>query len=146
MQNWTIPQTTSDQVALTSGLIEAHDAYNEARDRKAIQPYTPQPPAIPQRDATQVILSAAQPVAAFSVLAGGVSLIVVTFAFGCAAIAAFITANIMYVGGGLFGLVSLLLVFAGKGESGQVSSAPAGAAPQNITVTVNVAGQNLNTK
>jgi energy-converting hydrogenase Eha subunit B len=49
------------------------------------------------------------------------------------------------VGGVGLGLVSLLLVFAGNGESGQVSSAPAGAGtPQNITVTVNVANGSIN--
>jgi hypothetical protein len=146
MQNWIIPQTTSDQVALTSGLIEAHDAYIEARDRKSMQPYTPQPPAIQQRDATMVILSAARPVAALTLLTSGVVLVGVVVASVGAAIAAFVTTHIVVVGSVGLGLVSLLLVFAGRGESGQVSSAPAGAAPQNITVTVNVAGQNLNTK
>jgi hypothetical protein len=123
-----------------------HDAYIEARDRKALQPYAPQPPDIPQRDATMVILSAARPVAALTAVAGSVGLIVVAFASVGAAIAAFVTTHIVVVGSVGLGLVSLLLVFAGRGESGQVSSAPAGAAPQNITVTVNVAGQNLNTK
>ena len=119
MQNWITPQTASDQVALTSGLIEAHDAYIEARDRKAVQPYTPQPPAIPQRDATAVILSAAKPVAALTAVAGSVGLIVVAFASVGAAIAAFITTHIVVVGGVGLGLVSLLLVFAGNGESGE---------------------------
>lgn len=142
----------TDQNILLEGMekaMQAHasdyDKYCEARASKAIQPYTPQSPSIPQRDATQVILSAARPVAALTLLTSSVVLVGVVVASVGAAIAAFVTTHIVVVGGVGLGLVSLLLVFAGKGDSGQVSSAPAGAAaPQNITVTVNVAGQNLN--
>jgi len=127
--------------------LELYLEYQQKRDAPCLVPYTPQPPDIPQRDATTVILSAARPVAALTAVAGSVGLIVVAFASVGAAIAAFVTTHIVVVGSVGLGLVSLLLVFAGRGESGQVSSAPAGAAaPQNITVTVNVAGQNLNTK
>lgn len=144
MKNWITPQTTSDQFELTSGLIEAHDAYIEARDRKAVAPYVAPVPDIPRPDATMVILHAAKPVAALSALVAGVYVIVVTAASVGAAIAAFVTSNVAVIGGCGLAVVSLVLCFAGRGvESNKTNTQQTTATPQTINVVVNVAGQNV---
>lgn len=140
MQNWITPQTATDQVELTSGLIEAHDAYIEARDRKAVAPYVAPVPDIPRPDATMVILGTAKPVAALSALVAGVYVVVVTAASVGDAIAEFVTSNVAVIGGCGLAVVSLALCFAGRGgESNQTNTQTATATPQTINVVVNVA-------
>ena len=144
MQNWITPQTTKDQVELTSGLIEAHDAYIEARDRKDVAPYIAPVQDIPKPDATMVILGAAKPVAVLSALIAGVYVVGVTAASVGAAIAAFVTSNVAVIGGCGLAVVSVVLCFAGRGsESNQINTQQTTATPHTINVVVNVAGQNV---
>lgn len=95
------------------------------------------------------IIRTARPVALLSMFAGGVWLVVVVFASIAGAVIAFVAENALIVGGGGFVLVLILLGVGSIFSSGGGESVGAGGrtphTAQNINVTVNVSGGNVNT-
>ena len=95
------------------------------------------------------IIRTARPVALLSMLAGGVYLVVVVFASIAGAVMAFVAENALIVGGVGFGVVVILLgvgsIFSGNGGESVGSGGRTSSTAQNINVTVNVSGGNVNT-
>lgn len=139
--------------AHTDALTE-FDHYFDTRHQKAeVVPYAPAPSQLPapaQKPAldatTALIVRIAPPVIALTALGSVVCLIVAVTAAAIGAGFAFITANAVYIGGGVVAVVGIVLALVGRGavvSSG--SDGSSGVAPQNIHVTVNVAGQTVST-
>jgi hypothetical protein len=134
-----------DQSLLSEGMALAmseHDQYLQGRDRKAVQPYTLPVQPIRTEDPTTVIFRAGKPVAALSLLVGGVYLVGVAVVSVGAAIMAFVAANAWAIGGGALGVALVSGFFAARsGEEKTIQTKTAGA--PTINVVVNVAGQNV---
>jgi len=109
------PQLLSEGMALA---MSEHDRYLQGRDRKAIQSYTPPVQPIRTEDPTTAILRAGKPVAALSLLAGGVYLVAMSVVSVGAAIMAFVAANAWAIGGGALGIALVSGFFAAR--SGEV--------------------------
>lgn len=133
------PTLLSEGMALA---MSAHDAYLEGRDRKAVQPYAPPVQPIRTEDPTMAILRAGKPVAALSMLVGGIYLVGVAVVSVGAAIMAFVAANAWYIGGGALGIALVSGFFASRSGEEKTTQNKTSGAP-TINVVVNVAGQNV---
>ena len=105
------PALMSEGMALA---MSEHDRYLEGRDRKAVQPYVQPVQPIYTEGPTAAILRASKPVAALSLLAGGVYLVVVSVVSVGAAIMAFVAANAWAIGGGALGIALVSGFFAAR--------------------------------
>ena len=117
-----------------------------ARPAAPVVPYTE--PELPWPPLDKVLVAAAKPVLKLSVLASGVYVVVVSAAAVGAAVMAFVAENAMLIGGGVLVLAALIgvvgsLFTSGGGEASQTSRTPH--TGQNINVTVNVGGHDVNT-
>lgn len=141
MQNWHLPITAHDQAELTAGLIQAHDKYIQGRDTPAIRVSTPiQEVGNPEPVMTLPMKRFA---AISGVLTGSYCLVaVVTKAAAAGAFAGAVTfAGYGLAGAFVVGLVRFVLFVRVDTED-----AKSGTTPQNINVTVNVAGSSVNTQ
>ena len=142
--------------AHTDALTEFDHYFNTRYQKAEVVPYVPAPAQLPapsQKPAldetTALIVRIAPPVIALTALSSIVAVIGAVKAAVIGAGFAFIAANAVYIGGGVVAVVGVVLAFVGRssissnGSDGRNGST--GVAPQNIHVTVNVAGQTVTT-
>lgn len=96
------------------------EAYQQARDRKAVAPYVEPAQHFPAQkqaagDITALIVRLAPPVLALTALGSIVCVVVAMAAAAIGAGFAFITANAVWVGGGVVALVGVVLALVGRG-------------------------------
>lgn len=134
------------------GLSIADQVHNlRLRDIEAakIQPYTPpepdqlQPYASTSEAVLDLVVSIAKPVGVLAIAAGAVAIVGSAVVAAVGAVFTVITANAVPVTAGIFGFVILWGFVARLGGSKDTPPA-SGVSSQNISVTVNVAGQNVN--
>lgn len=141
------------------GLIQAErnavtldDEYRAGRDRLHVIPYTPpesmemEPYRSTSDELTRTIIQVGKPIIALSVVGGTIAIIGATVVGVIGSGLAFIGANATVIGGGVFAVVVVVLgLFGGRGDSeGREHGSPT-TSPQNIHVTVNVAGGSVTT-
>ena len=123
--------------------LTPYEAYRIGRDTPApyVEPQKPAAPAAP-KPVTSIVADLAKPVLAVTAVGSVVYVIVSTAAMAVGAVMAFVSANAVAVGGGIFAVSSLAIFFSGLGANRQANS-PKSEAGKIINIHVNVGGENV---
>lgn len=149
MQNWIPAHTPQEQDEFTAGMIAA-DEYRLGRDTpaKRISPAVALPEVSSIERFDQTITKLTPPVLKLTGLLAVMGVIGGTAVAGVSAVFAVVTANAGAVAGVILAVAAAVLAVAGaKGVGGEKSEAAGKQSgnPQNIIVTVNVAGNTVAT-
>lgn len=94
--------------------------------------------------ATDLTIALAKPVFVLSVVAGGVYTVVAVVGMAVGAAFAFVSANAVWIGGGVFALAAIILSVGSLGGSSEpLTNGQTSQSAPTINVVVNVAGQNV---
>ena len=123
--------------------LTPHEKYLLGRDTPAqyVEPQKPAAPAAP-KPVTSIVADLAKPVLAVTAIGSVVYVIVSTAAMAVCALMAFVSANAVAVGGGIFAVSSLAIFFSGLWANRQANS-PKSEAGKIINIHVNVGGENV---
>lgn len=97
-----------------------------ARQKNDVRPYCPAPEPHREQGALDAAIQVAKPVAVLAVAGGVVAVVVAVVSAAVGAVFAFVATNALWIGGGLFGVVVVVLGFFGSrgAKDGNGSDAP----------------------